>query len=73
MLLSQSPIVLPPTPLYIMNFTSFISLLALTFVGLFVQAAPLLTSRDVFVPPVLTPTTGDVWFVGQTYTVTWYV
>jgi len=30
-----------------------------------------LTRRDVWDPPVLTPTTGTVWTVGQSYNVTW--
>ncbi len=30
-------------------------------------------AQDVFVPPVLTPTTGTVWTVGQTQNITWYV
>jgi len=33
-------------------------------------AAPLF-KRDVFVPPVLRPTTGDVWPIGSTQTVVW--
>ncbi len=30
-------------------------------------------AQDVFVPLVLTPTTGTVWPVGTTQNVTWYV
>ncbi len=30
-------------------------------------------AQDIFTPPVLTPTTGTVWTVGQTQYVTWYV
>ncbi len=30
-------------------------------------------AQDIFTPPVLTPTTGTVWTVGQTQNVTWYV
>lgn len=31
-----------------------------------------LTTRDVVSPPILTPTKGATWHVGQTATVTWY-
>ena len=31
------------------------------------------SAQDVFVPPVLTPTTGTVWTVNSTQTVTWCV
>ncbi|KAG7440826.1 uncharacterized protein BT62DRAFT_561796 [Guyanagaster necrorhizus] len=35
-----------------------------------VHALPLI-SRDVISPPITSPTSGDVWTVGQTVTVTW--
>jgi hypothetical protein len=38
-----------------------------------VAAAPLLVVRDVWVPPVITPTAGIVWKAGETYEVTWFV
>ena len=31
------------------------------------------SQRDVFVPPLLTPTAGTTWKVGDTREVTWYV
>lgn len=31
------------------------------------------SQRDVFVPPLLTPTAGAIWKVGSTNEVTWYV
>jgi len=50
-----------------MTFVAFmLSLLAL------VAAVPIhLVARDVWVPPVLTPTAKTVWKAGETYEVTW--
>lgn len=50
-----------------MTFVAFmLSLLAL------VAAVPIhLVARDVWVPPVLTPTAETVWKAGETYEVTW--
>ncbi|KAH9924669.1 uncharacterized protein BXZ73DRAFT_91242 [Epithele typhae] len=45
-------------------FTFMLSLFAI------VSAFPLVV-RDVFVPPVTSPTSGDVWIVGTQQTVTW--
>ncbi|KAJ7625711.1 hypothetical protein FB45DRAFT_1005053 [Roridomyces roridus] len=51
-----------------MKFTAvFATLLA---AALSVAATPLET-RDVFVPPITSPSTGTVWTSGQTQTVTW--
>ncbi|KAI0766378.1 hypothetical protein BD413DRAFT_152317 [Trametes elegans] len=36
----------------------------------FVSALPL-ALRDVFVPPVTSPAEGDIWKIGENYTVTW--
>lgn len=48
----------------------FFAAMLLSFVG----AAPLaLLQRDVYVPPVLTPTAGTVWTIGSVQTVTWSV
>ncbi|KAJ7648721.1 hypothetical protein DFH06DRAFT_1209423 [Mycena polygramma] len=47
-------------------FTTFLSAAALTAV----QAMPFMP-RDVFVPPVLTPTAGEVWTVGSQQNITW--
>ncbi|KAJ7579207.1 hypothetical protein C8J56DRAFT_339443 [Mycena floridula] len=55
-----------------MKFTTF-AFVALAAFFSCVVAAPTLNSRDVFVPPVLTPKQGDVWTVGQNQTVTWDV
>jgi len=55
-----------------MNFTTFTTFLAIAFASLVAHALPVTHYlRDVFVPPVLTPTTGDVWTIGGTYNVTW--
>jgi len=49
--------------------TTFVySLLSFLFLAVF--AAPL-ESRDVYVPPILYPTQGTVWIVGQQQYVTW--
>jgi hypothetical protein len=46
---------------------------ALMSAAALVAATPLALheKRDVFVPPVLYPHAGTVWFVGQTHNVTW--
>lgn len=44
-----------------------------TLLSTLVSALPILESRDVFVPPVTSPTAGDIFTVGQTFNVTWYV
>ncbi|KAJ6478105.1 hypothetical protein C8R47DRAFT_1075096 [Mycena vitilis] len=49
-------------------FTTLLSAAALTAV----QAMPFMP-RDVFVPPVLTPTAGEIWTVGSQQNVTWDV
>jgi len=36
-----------------------------------VAAAPVLVVRDVWVPPIITPTANTVWKAGGTYEVTW--
>lgn len=36
-------------------------------------ATPIANKRDVYVPPVLYPHAGTVWYSGQTHNVTWYV
>ncbi|KIJ62574.1 hypothetical protein HYDPIDRAFT_30179 [Hydnomerulius pinastri MD-312] len=50
--------------------------LFITFMSLFALVASLplsarLQARDVFVPPVLYPHAGTVWYVGQYHNVTW--
>jgi hypothetical protein len=47
--------------------TTLVALFALFFVAL---GAPV-DSRDVFVPPLVTPTAGAVLKAGHTYEVTW--
>ena len=47
-------------------FSVMLSLFAMAF------ALPLAV-RDVFVPPVTSPTTGDIWTIGSQQNVTWYV
>jgi len=59
-----------------MKFTSVMSLFSSVFVAAstLVAANPLvvnLAARDVFVPPVLEPTSSTVWIVGQQAEVTW--
>ncbi|KAJ6492521.1 hypothetical protein C8R47DRAFT_1044578 [Mycena vitilis] len=51
-----------------MKFTFFTTLLSAAVLTA-VQARP----SDVFVPPVLTPTAGEVWTVGSQQNVTWDV
>ncbi|KAJ7853317.1 hypothetical protein B0H14DRAFT_2758542 [Mycena olivaceomarginata] len=51
-----------------MKFSLFTLLTATAFAV--VHATPL-TPRDVYVPPVLYPRNGTVWFVGQRHNVTW--
>lgn len=36
------------------------------------QAAPVVQPRDVWVPAILTPTTGTVWEANSTNSVTWF-
>ncbi|KAF9071207.1 hypothetical protein BDP27DRAFT_535018 [Rhodocollybia butyracea] len=48
-----------------------LSFTILCFFFSFVQAIPTLLSRDVFDPPITSPTASTVWQVGQTVTVTW--
>ncbi|KAF8877013.1 hypothetical protein CPB85DRAFT_1220096 [Mucidula mucida] len=55
-----------------MNFTSFILFYVAAFVSI-VAAAPMHLTRDVFVPPVLTPDAATSWTVNSTVTVTWDV
>lgn len=38
-----------------------------------VRALPTLLSRDVFDPPITSPSASTIWQVGQTVTVIWYV
>lgn len=38
-----------------------------------VRALPTFLSRDVFDPPITSPSASTIWQVGQTVTVTWYV
>ncbi|KAK7008304.1 hypothetical protein R3P38DRAFT_2791830 [Favolaschia claudopus] len=49
-------------------FTLFMTAAAATLGG---AAATPLAPRDVYVPPVLYPHAGTVWFVGQRHNVTW--
>ncbi|KAJ7736576.1 hypothetical protein DFH07DRAFT_779647 [Mycena maculata] len=49
------------------NIFAFLSAAALAAV----QATPLISSRDVYAPPITYPHTDSVWLVGQTHTVTW--
>ncbi|KAJ7643994.1 hypothetical protein FB45DRAFT_285459 [Roridomyces roridus] len=55
--------------------TSSLTLFFLALVATFslVAAAPTPLSRDVFIPPVLSPGKGAVWHVGERYNVTWDV
>jgi hypothetical protein len=55
-----------------MNFLTNFVFAILAFLSL-VSAAPIeqLATRDVFVPPVLTPNGHSVWKVGSKQTVTW--
>ncbi|KAF9034239.1 hypothetical protein BDZ89DRAFT_983715 [Hymenopellis radicata] len=56
-----------------MNFTSLILFYVAALVSI-VAAAPMrLSTRDVFVPPVLTPDAATTWTVNSTVTVTWDV
>ncbi|KAJ6517514.1 hypothetical protein C8R47DRAFT_1087494 [Mycena vitilis] len=52
-----------------MKFTLFATLLSAAALTV-VQAKPLM-SRNIFDPPVLTPTAGEVWTVGSQQNVTW--
>ena len=54
-------------------FKSVMQLSIFTFIlSLFTMAYALpLAKRDVFVPPVTSPTTGTVWVVGSQQNVTW--
>jgi len=52
------------------TFTTPFAIFAVLFAGA-AAAVPVLKKRDVFVPPVLYPTTGTVWTKGETHTVTW--
>ena len=54
-----------------MKFTTFTTPLLISFMSLVVFAAPL-ERRDVYVPPITSPTAGDVWIVGKKYDVKWY-
>ena len=54
------------------KFTMF-SLFYVMFSLLAMTLAIPVTIRDVFVPPVTSPTTGDIWTVGSQQNVTWYV
>ncbi|KXN86197.1 hypothetical protein AN958_10385 [Leucoagaricus sp. SymC.cos] len=55
-----------------MNINLFAFFLAfLTLLGSFVVQATPVEKRDVYVPPILTPTAGTVWTAGETQTVTW--
>ena len=47
-------------------FSFMLSLFAVAF------ALPI-ALRDVFVPPVTSPTTGTIWTIGSQQNVTWYV
>ncbi|KAJ7625799.1 hypothetical protein FB45DRAFT_750205, partial [Roridomyces roridus] len=51
-----------------MKFAAVFASLLVTALG---AAATPLEGRDVFDPPVTSPTTGTVWVSGQTQTVTW--
>ncbi|KAF5338108.1 hypothetical protein D9758_015364 [Tetrapyrgos nigripes] len=54
-----------------MLFTNFVGLLLMSLV-MSVRSVPLaLHMRDVFVPPIVSPTADAVWVVGSTQTVTW--
>lgn len=55
-----------------MNFTTFTFFFFFALLAI-VEGLPVLSSRDVFVPPVLKPQDGDVWIAGQNQTVAWYV
>jgi len=53
-------------------FTNF-SVFSLSVLSL-VNSSPLaITSRDVYVPPILSPTSDAVWTIGTVQTVTWNV
>ncbi|KAJ7923454.1 hypothetical protein B0H13DRAFT_2230169 [Mycena leptocephala] len=52
-----------------MKFATLFTLLSAAALAA-VQATPLMP-RDVYVPPVLYPHNGTVWFVGQRHNVTW--
>ena len=58
-----------------MKFTSITTLASLILVSLSSTVAlPVhLEVRDVFVPPILYPTAGTVWTVGEQHNVTWSV
>ena len=51
--------------------TAFVAIVALASNAL--AAAVPLKPRDVFVPPVLYPHSGTLWYVGQRHNVSWYV
>lgn len=54
--------------------SSLMNCLVLFFLALtsLVSSSPV-SKRDVFVPPIIYPHQGTVWFVGQTHNVKWYV
>ena len=57
-----------------MKFTpATLFVLFVTLLSTLVSALPILESRDVFVPPVITPATGTIWTVGSKQNVTWCV
>ena len=53
-----------------MNFFTTFVFSILAFVSL-ISGAPLLSPRDVFVPPVLKPNGHSVWKIGSSQVVTW--
>jgi len=58
-----------------MKFTSITTLASLFLVSVSSTVAlPVhLGVRDVFVPPILYPTAGTIWRVGEEHQVTWFV
>ena len=53
-------------------FTKTLAALFLAAVSM-TAAAPTTEKRDVYVPPVLYPHSGTVWYSGQRHNVTWCV
>ena len=55
------------------KFVMQLSIVSFVFSFLAVAYALPVVIRDVFVPPVTSPTTGTVWTIGSQQNVTWYV
>ncbi|KAK7056958.1 hypothetical protein VNI00_002676 [Paramarasmius palmivorus] len=51
-------------------YASLCFLLVVFNIFMTVASAPL-TKRDVYVPPLIQPSSGTVWCIGQNYNVTW--